>query len=149
MCVQEFRQKLPSWEKQEEILELIRENQVVVLSGETGCGKTTQVRPGTRSHGVLPYQCMPCIILCVCVYTCVGASVHTRGCSGERVWGSDPDHLHSATENICHLRYYSPVSVCMLGKYIWALFLNLSQSALLAHSYLGHCACMKSHTIRT
>jgi ATP-dependent RNA helicase DHX36 len=39
----EFRQKLPSWEKQEEILELIRENQVVVLSGETGCGKTTQV----------------------------------------------------------------------------------------------------------
>ena len=87
--------------------------------------------------------------VCVCVCVCVGASVHTRGCSGERVWGSDPDHLHSATENICHLRYYAPVSVCMLGKYIWALFLNLSQSALLAHSYLGHCACMKSHTIRT
>ena len=43
LCVQEFRQKLPSWGKQEEILELIRDNQVVVLSGETGCGKTTQV----------------------------------------------------------------------------------------------------------
>lgn len=34
---------LPSWNRQGEILQLIRDNQVVVLSGETGCGKTTQV----------------------------------------------------------------------------------------------------------
>ncbi|CAL7947300.1 unnamed protein product [Xylocopa violacea] len=38
-----FRLKLPSYQKKSEILELIRENQVVVISGETGCGKTTQV----------------------------------------------------------------------------------------------------------
>jgi len=38
----EFRQKLPSWQKQDEILQIIRENQVVVISGETGCGKNTQ-----------------------------------------------------------------------------------------------------------
>jgi len=43
---QEFRQKLPSWQKQDEILQIIRENQVVVISGETGCGKTTQVKEG-------------------------------------------------------------------------------------------------------
>lgn len=38
-----FRLKLPSYNKRPEILQLIRENQVVVISGETGCGKTTQV----------------------------------------------------------------------------------------------------------
>ena len=27
----------------EEILRIVRDNQVVVISGETGCGKTTQV----------------------------------------------------------------------------------------------------------
>lgn len=39
----EFRQKLPSYKMKEEILDTIEENQVVVISGETGCGKTTQV----------------------------------------------------------------------------------------------------------
>ncbi|XP_017885738.1 ATP-dependent RNA helicase DHX36 isoform X2 [Ceratina calcarata] len=38
-----FRKKLPCYQKRSEILELIRENQVVVISGETGCGKTTQI----------------------------------------------------------------------------------------------------------
>ncbi|KZC09687.1 PREDICTED: ATP-dependent RNA helicase DHX36 [Dufourea novaeangliae] len=38
-----FRLKLPAYEKRSEILELIKENQVAVISGETGCGKTTQV----------------------------------------------------------------------------------------------------------
>ena len=40
----EFRRKLPSWQKRQEILDVVERNQVVVLSGETGCGKTTQVR---------------------------------------------------------------------------------------------------------
>jgi len=39
----EARQKLPAWEKQAEILHNIRNYQVVIVSGETGCGKTTQV----------------------------------------------------------------------------------------------------------
>ncbi|XP_003708080.2 ATP-dependent DNA/RNA helicase DHX36 [Megachile rotundata] len=37
------RLKLPSYKKRPEILQLLRDNQVVVISGETGCGKTTQV----------------------------------------------------------------------------------------------------------
>ncbi|XP_015109498.1 ATP-dependent DNA/RNA helicase DHX36 [Diachasma alloeum] len=41
--MQEFRAKLPSYKMKDEILDLIRGNQVVVISGETGCGKTTQV----------------------------------------------------------------------------------------------------------
>ncbi|XP_051727334.1 ATP-dependent DNA/RNA helicase DHX36 [Ctenopharyngodon idella] len=38
-----FRQKLPSYGMREELVKLISANQVLVISGETGCGKTTQV----------------------------------------------------------------------------------------------------------
>ncbi|XP_040901545.1 ATP-dependent DNA/RNA helicase DHX36 [Toxotes jaculatrix] len=38
-----FRENLPSYGKKEELVELISSNRVVVVSGETGCGKTTQV----------------------------------------------------------------------------------------------------------
>ncbi|XP_072937350.1 putative ATP-dependent RNA helicase DHX57 [Epargyreus clarus] len=37
------RRKLPAWEKRKEILNTIEKSQVVVISGETGCGKSTQV----------------------------------------------------------------------------------------------------------
>ncbi|XP_022087605.1 putative ATP-dependent RNA helicase DHX57 [Acanthaster planci] len=37
------RQKLPAWQEQEKILETLDKSQVVVVSGMTGCGKTTQV----------------------------------------------------------------------------------------------------------
>ncbi|KAM9801453.1 ATP-dependent DNA/RNA helicase DHX36 [Neosynchiropus ocellatus] len=39
----QFREKLPSYGKKEELVELINSNRVLVVSGETGCGKTTQV----------------------------------------------------------------------------------------------------------
>ncbi|KAL2095688.1 hypothetical protein ACEWY4_007836 [Coilia grayii] len=38
-----FREKLPSYGMRKELVELIQSSQVVVVSGETGCGKTTQV----------------------------------------------------------------------------------------------------------
>lgn len=38
-----FREKLPSYGMREELVRLIGANQVLVISGETGCGKTTQV----------------------------------------------------------------------------------------------------------
>lgn len=38
-----FRRALPVYEHQEEIVQLIRENRVVLVVGETGSGKTTQV----------------------------------------------------------------------------------------------------------
>ncbi len=38
-----YPQNLPITAKREEIVRLIRENQVIVLSGETGSGKTTQI----------------------------------------------------------------------------------------------------------
>lgn len=41
--VQAFRQTLPAMRQREEVLEAVRSSQVILLSGETGCGKTTQV----------------------------------------------------------------------------------------------------------
>ncbi|XP_076851120.1 ATP-dependent DNA/RNA helicase DHX36 [Brachyhypopomus gauderio] len=38
-----FREKLPSYGMREELVSLVQANRVVVVSGETGCGKTTQV----------------------------------------------------------------------------------------------------------
>lgn len=37
------RQSLPAWKKKEEILQLVKNNQVVLVTGETGSGKSTQV----------------------------------------------------------------------------------------------------------
>ncbi|XP_073533075.1 3'-5' RNA helicase YTHDC2-like [Phyllobates terribilis] len=38
-----FRQSLPVFEKQEEVVQIIKENKVVLIVGETGSGKTTQI----------------------------------------------------------------------------------------------------------
>ena len=37
------RENLPIFAKREEILETIRSHQIIMIKGETGCGKTTQV----------------------------------------------------------------------------------------------------------
>ncbi|XP_066172783.1 putative ATP-dependent RNA helicase DHX57 isoform X2 [Sylvia atricapilla] len=37
------RQKLPAWQERENILGLLESHQVLVVSGMTGCGKTTQI----------------------------------------------------------------------------------------------------------
>jgi pre-mRNA-splicing factor ATP-dependent RNA helicase DHX15/PRP43 len=39
----EKRQELPVWQHKDEFLRALRDNQTLLLVGETGCGKTTQV----------------------------------------------------------------------------------------------------------
>lgn len=39
----ESRRKLPAWGRLEVILKAVKDSQVVVISGETGCGKSTQI----------------------------------------------------------------------------------------------------------
>ncbi|KAK2896458.1 hypothetical protein Q8A67_010946 [Cirrhinus molitorella] len=48
--MQEQRQKLPAWQKREAILECLDKNQVLVISGMTGCGKTTQIPQFILDH---------------------------------------------------------------------------------------------------
>lgn len=44
--VQRDRESLPIWQYKDRIVEAIRDNQVVIVAGDTGCGKSTQVRTG-------------------------------------------------------------------------------------------------------
>ena len=56
--LQQQRQFLPVYDCREELLQVIRENQVVVVVGETGSGKTTQVMLlplGSQSHKLRIY----------------------------------------------------------------------------------------------
>ncbi|KAJ6323206.1 hypothetical protein OIU77_012940 [Salix suchowensis] len=39
----DFRKSLPAFQEKERLLQAIARNQVIVISGETGCGKTTQL----------------------------------------------------------------------------------------------------------
>ena len=39
----DFLRELPSYKKRGEVIDLVHRHQVILVSGETGCGKTTQV----------------------------------------------------------------------------------------------------------
>ena len=39
----QFRESLPIYQKRDEIIQSIKMNQVTLICGDTGCGKTTQV----------------------------------------------------------------------------------------------------------
>ncbi|CAH1116350.1 unnamed protein product [Phaedon cochleariae] len=59
-----FREKLPSYSMREALLKVIEENQVVVISGETGCGKTTQVAQFILDDYLMKGKGSMCKIIC-------------------------------------------------------------------------------------
>ena len=44
------KKKLPVWQYENQIIDLINSNQVILISGDTGCGKTTQVPQFILDH---------------------------------------------------------------------------------------------------
>ncbi|PNF38309.1 ATP-dependent RNA helicase DHX36 [Cryptotermes secundus] len=60
----EFRQKLPSFGMKDQILDLVEQNQVTVISGETGCGKTTQVAQFILDSYIMKDKGSVCRIIC-------------------------------------------------------------------------------------
>jgi len=60
----DFRKKLPSYKKRKEILDLVSSNQVLVISGETGCGKTTQVAQFILDDCIRNNDGSTCHIIC-------------------------------------------------------------------------------------
>ncbi|XP_060734335.1 ATP-dependent DNA/RNA helicase DHX36 [Tachysurus vachellii] len=59
-----FREKLPSYSMREELVKLIQANLVVVVSGETGCGKTTQVTQFILDHYIQRGMGSLCRVVC-------------------------------------------------------------------------------------
>ena len=43
LSIQETRRSLPVWPFRKDLIEAIREHQVLIIEGETGSGKTTQI----------------------------------------------------------------------------------------------------------
>jgi len=62
--MREFRQKLPSFGMKNKILELVEQNQIIVISGETGCGKTTQVAQFILDDCIMKGRGSTCHIVC-------------------------------------------------------------------------------------
>lgn len=49
----EKRKNLPAWASQDQIIELVKQHQVLVLQGDTGSGKTTQVPQFLLQSGIV------------------------------------------------------------------------------------------------
>ncbi|GAB2295267.1 hypothetical protein Dimus_029440 [Dionaea muscipula] len=60
----EFRRSLPAYKEKDALLKAIMENQVVVVSGETGCGKTTQLPQYILESEIEAAQGASCSIIC-------------------------------------------------------------------------------------
>lgn len=56
------RMQLPMWSFRDQVLRAVDENQVVIICGETGCGKSTQVPSFLLEHQLA--QGLPCKVYC-------------------------------------------------------------------------------------
>ena len=102
-----FRQALPIWSMRDDIVNLINSNQVVMISGDTGSGKTTQVkccqikaplRLGFNCNISFHQNCPPvwifslrvwCLIVAAEIYLCFGGtySLHLQRQKWWECWG--------------------------------------------------------------
>ncbi|RWR93923.1 DExH-box ATP-dependent RNA helicase DExH3-like protein [Cinnamomum micranthum f. kanehirae] len=62
--MQKFRRSLPSYKERDALLTAISQNQVVVVSGETGCGKTTQIPQYILESEIEASRGAVCSIIC-------------------------------------------------------------------------------------
>ncbi|KAJ9453844.1 DExH-box ATP-dependent RNA helicase DExH1 [Diplonema papillatum] len=60
----EQRRRLPAAKQEDEIVDVIRKNQVVLITGETGCGKTTQVPQFVLDDAMKNGEGSGCRIIC-------------------------------------------------------------------------------------
>ncbi|KAJ8562979.1 hypothetical protein K7X08_031431 [Anisodus acutangulus] len=60
----EFRSSLPAYKEKDAILSSISQNQVVIISGETGCGKTTQIPQFILESDIESVRGDMCSIIC-------------------------------------------------------------------------------------
>ncbi|GKV31947.1 hypothetical protein SLEP1_g40596 [Rubroshorea leprosula] len=63
-AMQSFREKLPAFKVKADFLKAVAENQVLVVSGETGCGKTTQLPQFILEEEISSLCGADCSIIC-------------------------------------------------------------------------------------
>lgn len=62
--MQEFRRSLPAFKERDALLQAVSQNQVIVVSGETGCGKTTQLPQYILESEIDALRGASCSIIC-------------------------------------------------------------------------------------
>lgn len=79
-----FRKGLPIWDMQDDIVETILSNQVVLIAGETGSGKTTQVNKA-KTNGAL-FSCSVKFFNLTKLYllSCLGTPIYFGTLSEDR-----------------------------------------------------------------
>ena len=100
--VQRFRRQLPSHGVREELLAAVRGHQVLVVSGETGCGKTTQVRHrrARRRHSAEFHHLHTSLLLPRCRSS--SWTMPWRGARGRRCRWCAHRYLHQAVTKCGH-----------------------------------------------
>ncbi|XP_042375797.1 DExH-box ATP-dependent RNA helicase DExH1-like isoform X1 [Zingiber officinale] len=73
-----FRERLPAYKMKDEFLTAVAENQVLVVSGETGCGKTTQLPQFILEQEIEHLRGADCSIICTQPRRISAISVATR-----------------------------------------------------------------------
>ncbi|XP_047167305.1 DExH-box ATP-dependent RNA helicase DExH1-like isoform X2 [Vigna umbellata] len=73
-----FREMLPAFKMKSEFLKAVQENQVLVVSGETGCGKTTQLPQFILEEEISCLRGADCNIICTQPRRVSAISVATR-----------------------------------------------------------------------
>ena len=88
--MQRVRQQLPAWSLQDSILSTIAANQVVVICGETGCGKSTQVPQFILDQALLSKKGARCNIMVTQPrrISAIGLAERVSSERGERVGSS-------------------------------------------------------------
>lgn len=76
--MREARARLPAWKCQQELVDAVRRNQVTIVAGETGCGKTTQLPQFILDDLVMRGEGAGCKIICTQPRRISATSVATR-----------------------------------------------------------------------
>jgi flagellar biosynthesis GTPase FlhF len=84
--MQAQRRKLPSYEMRDQVMDAIAANQVILISGATGCGKTTQVGQFVLDGA---FECAPGHVLSLIIIIYFRDAV-------EKPWSRMQHYLHSA-----------------------------------------------------
>lgn len=84
------RARLPAWNCCQELVDAVRRNQVTIVAGETGCGKTTQLPQFIYDDAVLRGEGAACKIVCTQPRRISATSVATRVASerSEKIGGT-------------------------------------------------------------
>lgn len=112
-----FRQKLPAWEARARVLEAVARSQVIVISGETGCGKTTQVPQFILDDALEQGRGADCNIICTQPRRISATSVARRVAQerGEKCGGGSSSTGFQIRLEAARPRDHGSITFCTVG----------------------------------